>query len=208
MGGSPQQQETSEQRALADHARASYTDWKQRWLPLQKQLARSITAAGDADSPQRKLAAGKTSTDTAIGFSDAGAKLEKSLTNSGAGLGSGRSVMAMVGLGDDAAKSTGMGLTISDQQINDAYVEGLSALTSIGQGQRAQVGDAMATQATQSARQSAMDAETALASRAGNAEMLGQFAGLGLQQSMKSKGSPGLPNFNMDAGVQPSYGLA
>jgi hypothetical protein len=192
-------QETAQERALAQHARDSYTDWKQRWLPLQKQLARSITAAGDENSPQRGLAAGKASTDTAIQFADAGSKLEKQLTATGAGLNSGRAVMATTGLGDDAAKSTGMGLTISDQQMNDAYVEGLAALTSIGQGQRAQVGDAMGLQARQSAQQAQTDASIALENRAGNAELVGQFAGYGLQQGLK--GAPGTPqySYNNDA---------
>jgi hypothetical protein len=113
--------------------------------------------------------------------------------------------MATSGLSDDAAKSTGMGLTISDQQMNDAYVEGLAALTSLGQGQRAQVGDAMGLQARQSAQQAQTDASIALENRAGNAELIGQFAGYGLQQGLKGqKGAPGTPQYryNNDAGVQ------
>lgn len=198
-GGDGQQQETAQERALAQHAKDSYADWKQRWLPLQKQLARSITASAAEGSPQRGLAAGKASTDTAIQFADAGAKLEKQLTNQGAGLGSGRFAMATTGLGDDAAKSTGTGLMISDQQINDAYIEGLSALTSLGQGQRAQVGDAMGLQARQSAQQAQADASVALENRAGNAELLGQFAGYGLQQGMKGLGGGGQYSYNNDA---------
>jgi hypothetical protein len=202
MTGGDEQTETPQERVQAQHAREVYTDWKKRWLPLQQQLARSVTAAGALDSKERKAAAGRASTDTAIQFQDATDKLEKTLTNSGAGLGSGRSAMAMTGLEDDAAKSRAMGLTISDQQVNDAYIEGLSALTSIGQGERAQVSDALGIQATQSARQSQADAQTSFENRAGLAELGGQFVGYGLQRTM-TKGSPGLPEFNQDAGIQP-----
>jgi hypothetical protein len=201
--GGTKQAESPQERFMAQHAREVYDDWKKRWQPLQKQLASSITAMGDADSAQRKLASGKASTDTAIQFKAASDKLEKTLANSGASLGSGRMVMSTTGLDDDAAKSRAMGLTVSDQQINDAYVQGLSALTSIGQGERAQVGDALGIQARQGAQQAQADAEIALANRAGNAELIGQFAGYGLQQGMKPKGSPGLPNMNLDAGIQP-----
>lgn len=203
--GGTKQAESPQERFMAQHAREVYDDWKKRWQPLQKQLASSITAMGATDSPQRKLVSGKAATDTMIQFSDASKKLEKTLTNSGAGLGSGRMVMATTGLDDDASKSRAMGLMVSDQQINDAYVQGLSALTSIGQGERAQVNDALGIQARQGAQQAQADAEIALANRAGNAELIGQFAGYGLQQGMKPKGSPGLPNLgvNQDAGIQP-----
>lgn len=202
--GGDKQKESPQERLQAEHAREVYTDWKKRWLPLQQQLARSVTAMGDVDSNQRKLASGKATTDTAIQFKAASDKLEKTITNSGAGLGSGRMVTATTGLDDDASKSRAMGLMVSDQQIDDAYIQGLSALTSIGQGERAQVGDALGIQARQGAQQAQMDAEIALANRAGNAELIGQFAGYGLQQGMKPKGSPGLPNMNLDAGIQPT----
>lgn len=203
MTGGDKQTETPQERLQAEHAREVYADWKKRWLPLQQQLARSVTASGAVDSKERKAAIGRASTDTAIQFADATDKLEKTLANSGAGLGSGRSAMAMTGVNDDMAKSRAMGLTITDQQVNDAYIEGLSALTSIGQGERAQVSDSLGIQANQSARQAQADAETSFQNRAGMAELGGQFVGYGLQRAMKTPGSPGIPQYNQDAGIQP-----
>lgn len=210
-GGGNQVQETPQQRAMAEFAMNSFNDYKQRWLPLQRQLAAQIQMAGKPNSPQERLAEGKASTDTAIQFSKANQEAEKRLTGLGAGLGSPRAKLALTGMGDDQATSTGMGLSIADQQIDDAYMQGLSALTALGRGERTSVGDALGDQARQSSRQAMFDAETALDSRAGTAGMVGQFAGYGLQQGLKGWGDfgGGVPKVNRDAGIQPlSSGLA
>jgi hypothetical protein len=194
-------QETPQQRAQAQFAQRSFQDWKQRWLPLQRRLAAQIQASGQSGSPQERLAEGKASTDTAAQFAQASKAAEERLAGSGAGLNSGRAVAALGGMGDDEAASTGLGLTITDQQMDDAYMEGLSALTAMGRGERASVGDALTTQARQSSRQAVMDAENSLASRAGNAELAGQFAGYGLQQGLKNFQGTGIGTTNDLSGV-------
>lgn len=188
MGGGDKVQETPQQRAMAEFARKSFDDFKTRWAPLQRRLAAQIQMAGKADSPAERLAEGKASTDTAIKFSEASKEAEKRLTGSGAGLGSPRATAAMAGMSDDQATSTGLGLSIADQQIEDAYIEGLGALTAMGRGERASVGDALGVQARQSMRQATADAETSLSNRAGVAGLAGQFAGYGLQQGLKGWG--------------------
>lgn len=204
MGGGDPVQETPQQRAQAEFARKSFDDFKQRWLPLQRGLAAQIQFAGRANSPAERLAEGKASTDIAIKFSEATKTAEQRLAGSGAGLGSPKTTAVMSGMADDQAASAGLGLSIADQQIDDAYIQGLSALTAMGRGERASVGDALGTQARQSARQAAVDAETSLSNRAGTAGLLGQFAGYGLQQGMKGWGGGGkLPEMNQDAGIQP-----
>ncbi len=193
MGGG-QQQETSAQRAMVDHATNLLADYKNRWLPVQQQLAAQIQAQGAPGSAARKEAAGKSSTDTAIQFDQAKGALEKSLANSGAGLGSGKATLGITGMGQDAAKSTGLGAMISDQQIDDAYMKGLSALTSIGRGERASVGNALASQASQSAYQASADANASLMMREGIAGAAGTAAGYGLQSAMaKPAGSTVAP---------------
>lgn len=185
---SNQVQETAQQRALADYATAQYADYQKRWLPVQKNLASQIQEMGEAGSRVRDAAKGRSSTDTAAKFGQAQGVLEQKLAN-GVGLGSSRSKLAITGMGEDAAKSTGLGITLADQQVDDAYTEGLGALAATGRGERQAVGNALADQATSSARQAENDAEYALAARAGNAKIAGQAVGLGMQQGMRNFGT-------------------
>lgn len=184
-----QQQETPQERALAEHATAQLADYRQRWLPVQMKLASTIEQEGQPNSAARRLAAGKSSTDTAIAFDKAGGAVEKGLSNAGALPGSSRSNLAVTGMGTDAAASTGLGHMMSEQAIDDAYTQGLGALTSLGRGERASVGTALTTMAKQSAAQSAEDAKASLINQEGNAGLVGSVAGFGLQQGISKLGS-------------------
>lgn len=185
-GGDKGIQETVQQRAAVDHAVRLMDDYKKRWLPVQENLAKHIVESGQAGSRERTAATGRASTDNAIQFSRAGSAVEKSLANSGAAPGSAKFNLGVTGLGEDQAKSRAAGAMMSDQMIDDAYTKGLSALMATGRGERQQVGNALADQATMSGRQAAMDAEAALQQRAGQAGLVGQFAGFGLQQGFKT----------------------
>lgn len=191
MGKGPDKvEETPQERALAEHARNVFDDYKRRWLPVQLNLAEQIKAMGAPDSMERKAATGKASTDVAIKFAGAQGALEKSLQNNGVGIGSSRGKLAITGMGDDRAKSTGLSTMISDQQVDDAYTRGLTALMMAGRGERATVGNAMADQAAQSARQAEADADASLLERQGQYELAGRFVGLGLQGAMGGMNKP------------------
>jgi len=194
-----QQSETAQERAQADHAVALMQDYKQRWLPLQQKLASTIEQEGKPDSAARRMATGKASTDTAMSFDKAETQLEKGLSNSGAAPGSSRANLAITGLGTDAAASTGLGHMMSEQAVDDAYTQGLGALTSLGRGEKASVGNALTAQAKQSASQAASDAQISLMNRQGDAAAAGQLVGFGIQQGATKFGS-GVNGFNVDAG--------
>jgi hypothetical protein len=155
-------EETPQERALSEYASAQLADYKKRWLPVQQNLASQIQQMGEADSFERRQAGGKAGTDTAIKFAGAQGALQKSLANSGVGVGSSRGKLAVAGMGDDEAKSRGLGAVIADQQIDDAYTRGLGSLVALGRGDKAQVGNSLAQQATQSARQASQDAQISL----------------------------------------------
>lgn len=188
--GGNQVQETSQQRELATYAAQQYADYKQRWLPVQQNLAAQIQAMGKPDSSVRMRAEGRSSTDTAAKFDQAQGALEKTLANN-VNLGSSRAKLAITGLGEDAAKSRGLGITMADQQVDDAYTEALSSLAATGRGERQAVGNSLTRQASTSAQQAEVDAEMALQNRAGNAKVAGQALGLGLQQGMQKFGTGG-----------------
>ena len=190
-GGNQGIQETPQQRAQVDHAVNLMADYKARWLPVQKQLAAHIEQMGQPGSQARTAAAGRASTDTAIQFNNAQGGVEKSLSNSGAGPGSAKFNLGVTGTAEDKAKSTGMGAVMSDQHIDDAYTAGLSALMATGRGERVQVGNSLADQATASSRQAEADAEASLSQREGAGQLVGQFAGYGLQQAFKTPTSQG-----------------
>jgi hypothetical protein len=73
---------------------------------------------------------------------------------------------------------------MSEQQVDDAYTQGLGALTALGRGERASVGSSLTQMARQSASQAANDASISLMNRQGDAAMAGQLVGFGVQQGM------------------------
>lgn len=178
-----QQQTTPAQAALADHAVAQLNDYRQRWLPVQMKLASQIEGEGASGSAERKLAAGKGSTDTAINFQKAQGAIDKTLANAGVAPGSPRANLTTTGVGADMAGSMGLSHLMSDQAIDDAYTQGLGALMSEGQGQRAQVGSNMSTQAAASAAQSKADAEASLMEHEAAGGAIGTSVGFGLQRA-------------------------
>lgn len=184
MGKAQKQKETPAQKALAEHAMLQLNDYKQRWLPVQQRLAQTIEAAGAEDSTERRMAQGRSSTDTAMAFDKVQGAVEKSLASGGA------TGLKVAGLGDDKAKSTGLGAVMSDQAIDDAYTQGLGALVQIGRGEAAQVGNSLSQQAQNSATQARADAEASAMEREGNAALIGQVAGFGLQQGFSAMGTP------------------
>jgi len=197
-------EETPQQRAMTEHALSQWTDWKQRWLPVQKNLSASIQRMGKPDSFERETAKGRAATDTSIQFQRAEGALEKSLSNSGAAAGSSKFNLASTGLATDKAKSKGLGMSVADQAIDDAYIQGLQSITSIGRGERAQVADSLGATASMSARQASADASAALQQRSSNAQVIGQVAGFGLQRAMG--GMPSEPVGSVPGGYRPGGG--
>lgn len=202
--GGNQVNETPQQRALVDFALQQLQDYKQRWLPVQQSLGRQIQQMGEPGSAQQKSAEGRAATDSTMQFARAEGALQKTLANRGANVDSSRAKLALTGMGEDQAKTRGLGVTIADQQIEDAYTKGLGALTAIGRGDKAMVASGLADQAAQSARTAQTSAETSAMERAGNAQMLGQIGGFGLQRAM----GPNVPQAQGLAANDPSgYGI-
>lgn len=185
MGGGGSVEETPAQRAMADHARKLMSDYKQRWLPVQQNLSKQITSMGVEGSAARRQARGMAGADTEAKFAKAGQGLEAKLTATGAVPGSSKGNLAIAGMGLDKATSKGIGATISDQHIDEAYTRGLTALMQTGRGERATVGNSMAQQANISGQQAGQDAQLALAERAGNAQLGMTAVGMGMQQYLK-----------------------
>lgn len=179
MSGKPDDQaETPQQRTMMQLALHKVQDYKQRWLPLQKNLAQHIADMAPADSQARREAKGIATTNTEAQFADAREGLESGLARSG-GLGSSKAKLAIAGMGEDEATSMGLGLTGADQRIDDAYVAGLNTIMAIGQGQEGAAIRGTAQEAAMSGRQAAADASMALERRMGNAQLVGQFVGMG-----------------------------
>jgi hypothetical protein len=181
-------EETPQQRAMTEFAVNQMADWKQRWLPLQKNLAKQITSMGARGSKEREQATGRAAGDVEATFARGGGAVSRALTNAGAGPGSSKFNLATVGQGDDKAKSRGLGVTVADQQIDDAYIAGLQSLTRIGRGEKAQVADSLGTMAASSARQASADAEMSAMERAGNMRIAARLAGYGLQSALSDPG--------------------
>lgn len=190
MGGKSKIEETPQQRALAEFAMNQLQDYKQRWLPVQRQLAAQIQQQGADGSYAREAAAGKRSADVAMSFDRGVGVLSKTLSNNGVNLGSSRGKLALTGMGTDQAKTGGIGAMITEQQMDDAYLKGLSALAATGRGERAVATEGLVDRARSSAKDAQMSAEASASERANIAGMAGQAAGLGLYGAL-GKSDPG-----------------
>jgi len=171
--------ETPQQRAMVQIALNKVQDYKQRWLPLQKQLASHIADIAKPGSAARKAAEGVASTSTEQQFAGARTGLEGRLASTG-GLGSSKAKLAIAGMGEDEATAQGLGIANADQQVDDAYVSGLNSIMALGQGQQAGAIKGTSEIAARSGRQAQADAEESLANRMGNVQLASQFAGMGL----------------------------
>jgi hypothetical protein len=203
-----QQGETAAQQAQATHAMQQLQDYKQRWQPVQQQLATTIEAEGKTGSAARRLATGKAATDVSTQFGAANTKLNAGLTNAGVAPGSGRAVTATAGLGADEAGSKGVNEMMSDQAVTDAYTQGLGALTSLGHGNAATVGQDLTQQAQASGAQASADAGASLMNYEGVAGVAGEVAGFGIQQSRSPSSVPSLTLGNMSPPTLGTQGLS
>lgn len=178
--------ETPQQRALVELAMKEVADYKQRWLPVQKNLAQGIRSMGAEGSRERVQAKGVASTETEARFSKARDQLETGLATSGQ-LGSSKGKLAIAGLGEDQAMSRGLGLAQAEQNIDDAYTAGLTTIMQMGRGEKGTAIEGMQRTADLSGRRAAADAAASLSRRMGNAQLAGQAAGLGIGLWMKGQ---------------------
>jgi hypothetical protein len=180
MSGKPEDTaETPQQRAMVQLALSKVDDYKKRWLPLQKNLAKHIVDTFKPGSSARKAAEGAAATSTEMQFADAREGLEAGLARRG-GLGSGKSKLAIAGMGEDQATATGLGLVGANDAVDDAYVSGLSTIAALGQGQQANAVQGLSRQAGASGRQASEDARISLERRMGNAQLGAQAIGTGV----------------------------
>jgi hypothetical protein len=200
--------ETPQQVAMVELAKNQVADYNQRFLPLQKNLAEGVAEMGKEGSVERKQAQGMAATETEARFAPAQRKLEAGLAATG-GLNSGRAKMAITGLAEDKAVSTGLGRTQADQRIDDAYTAGLGSIMALGQGQKADAIQGVSNIASMSGRQAANDAESALQSRMGNAQLAGNVIGAGfglIKPGGGGNSGPGVTYRDSGGSVSPSFG--
>ena len=184
-------EETASQRAMADIGRQQMEDFKQRWLPVQRKLARDITSAGAEGSFQRRRAATMAGVDTSAQFGQAAEKLDQQAAASGA-LGTAGHKLGITGMAGDRATSQAMSTVAADQAVTDQYVAGLGAVTALGRGEKATALNGMAQQAAMSGRQAEADAQRSLDNRIGNMQLVGQLAGMAAGQYARRPNTPSL----------------
>ncbi len=177
MGKSQKQKQSPQELALAEVATAKMADYQKRWAPLMAKLREDVRGAGALNSFERRQAAGKSATDNAVQFGEAGTKLENTLASRGQ---AGKIKSAITGMGDDQATSRGLGFVATDQAIDDAWAEGMGRIVSMGQGQSAEAVEGLGAIARRGAAQAAQDAQIATQRRAGQVQLGAQAVGYGL----------------------------
>ena len=203
--GSGQVEETPAQRAMAEHATNLMRDYEQRWLPVQKRLIQTVQAQGAEGSPMRAEAMGKSNADTEAAFGKAQGALESRLSNTGALPGSSKANLAVAELGNDKAASKGLGKTVTDQRVTDAYLGGLSQIMALGRGEKAQATAGMGQIADMSGAQARQDAGLALQDKMGYAQLGAQAVGMGIQQGLGKTANPGFSGTQAAAPVVDLY---
>lgn len=173
---------------MVELAQSQLKDYRQRWLPVQRNLADGVVRMGADGSFQRDQAQGIATTDTEAQFSRGRQKAEAGMAG---GMGSSKAKLAITGMGEDQATSAGMGRTQAEQQIDDAYAQGLGSIMAIGQGQKADAITGMGQVADMSGRRAANDAFASLESRANNARTGAQIVGMGYGAAGGWKPKPG-----------------
>lgn len=191
--GAGQTKQTPQQRAQAEVAIKQLEDFRTRWLPVQQRMAESIVEAGGRESFERRQARGMAATDTSARFGDAQQRLREQTEAAGLG-GTARQKLAIAGMGDDAAISTGLGIAAADQRVDDAYLQGLSQIMALGRGEKAGALQGMSQMARMSGQQAAADAGMALQRRAGQAQFAGQALGMGLSGALGNPFASAAPN--------------
>lgn len=183
MGGGPKERgETEAERALAQVALAKFQDYKARWEPMIARTAELVTSLREPTSFERQRARGRAAGETNVQFGRAEEAMEGGLQGRGVGAASSAFRLGKVNLGTDLARSRGLAVAGADQAIDQAYVEGLTNLMSLGRGKEATATGALERQALIEARQAESDAAAAAASRAGTARIVGTAAGMGFDQ--------------------------
>lgn len=200
--GSGEVKETPAQQAMAQHATNLMADYQKRWLPVQQRMADVIQAQGAEGSAARKSAAGKAGADTEAAFGRAQGALESKLSNTGALPGSSKANLAIAELGADKATSKGLGMSVADQRVTDAYMGGLSQIMALGRGEKAGVGQSLAQQSAISGAQAQQDANLALQEKMGYAQLGAQAVGMGIQQGLG--GTPNVPKGNFSGTQAPA----
>lgn len=202
-GDAGEVEETPQQRAMVELAVNKLADYQRRWLPLQRNLAETISRQGADGSSARRRARGAASTEVEARFSGARRGLDAAMANTGAA-GSSKQKLAITGMGEDQAVATGLGLTQAEQQIDDAYVSGLGTIMALGQGQQGAAIQGLSRSADLSGRQAAADAQASLNDRMGDAQLVGQMVGAGFGLYGAQPKGPGMTIDPNGIGIRPA----
>jgi hypothetical protein len=191
-------QASPQEQALAQIGAARFEDYQARWLPVQQHLGSVVADMGKEGSWQREEAKGKGNVDAAEAFAKTEQQTEARRMASGINVGSSAFKLGVTGSAIDEARAKGAGINSGNQQIDRAYLSGLSTMMQLGRGQSATAASGLAISGELGSREAITAAQESAAERAGNYELAGYGIGLGTglmagQPSAKGTMPGGLP---------------
>jgi hypothetical protein len=169
--------ETPQEKALAQISIDRYRQYKQDWLPLQQRASEIVRRMGEKDSYERTRAVGRAATEAGGAFDEASDAVAIGEQNRGVNAGSSAFRMKQAELGDERAQATGVAMAGAENAIDDAYVQGLSAIMATGRNQSGQGIRGLGESADMAGRNAAAAAGVAAQRRAGNIELGSSIAG-------------------------------
>lgn len=169
--------DTAQERQLADMALQRYSQYKQKWQPVQQQAIAMVNKMGQAGSMERERA--KTQSVGAVGaeFDEAAGQVDDAYANRGVGINSGSAKMGMEKVQTARAGTQGIAAAGAESDIDRAYVEGLTQIMATGSNQAEQAMSSGAQSAATAINDQAMRMKAKASRRAGIAKFVGQGIG-------------------------------
>lgn len=181
MGKSADEPEESPQmRAVAERAANQLQDFEVRWKPAQQKLIDGVRGMASPNSSERRSAKGVANVENQRAFSEARKGLQEATAQAGQDVAGSKAKLGGDAIDTAQATSRGLGMASADQDVDEAYISGLTQIAALGKGEQAASNSGLMTSAQMGERQAQADAQAALEQSMAQSQALGTVAGAGL----------------------------
>lgn len=181
---------TAQEQQLSANANAEFARYSSKWLPLQDHLSDVVTSMGQPDSWQRQEAEGKGNTDVAQQFAQIAQNRTASTLDHGINVGSSAYKLGVAASATAEAEAKGAAVNNGNQQIDKAYLSGLTSITKAGESLAGTAMGGAALGGEVSSREAITGAQLSNENRANNWNMIG--TGIGMLAASYGQGIGGV----------------
>ena len=183
-------QQTGAQAAAQEIGMQQLADFATRWSPILKNFSASVLKAAAPGSAERVRATAMSGIDNSVRFGKAAEAGVAEAARTGT-TGSAKQKLGITSLGDAQATTTGFQSVDADQRVDDASVQGLSAVARAGRSSGDAALSGLNRNAAMSGRVAENDARMSLERDMGTASLASKIIGTGAGLWMGSKAGGG-----------------